>query len=304
MTAVRSGVTEDRGGVLDLLRTALAEEAGDDVVGLEHLLWGDPHRDLSVVAERDGELVGAASGTVAERDGTRRAYVTVVAVADGHRRHGLGRRLLSALEDAALARGATTIQAGGSAPRYWWPGVDTADRDASAFFEGCGYARPDDAVATNLAVDLAAHRDLVRVAPSAQVPMRRLTAEEWPAFEAWMRETWGDTWAAEAGAALRRRPVSCFVAVEDQTYLGFAAYDTNRAGWFGPMGSSPAARGRGIGAALLRACLSSYLDAGRTDCEIAWVGPVDFYARTVGAVPGRTFAALRKPLTPSADASA
>lgn len=304
MITVRGGVAEDRGRVLDLLRTALADEAGDDATGLEHLLWGDPDHDLSVVAERDGALVGGAFGTVTERDGTRRAYVTVVAVADELRRQGLGRRLLAALEDTAQARGAASIQAGGSAPRYWWPGVDTADRDASAFFESCGYARPGDAVATNLDVDLAAHRDLVRAAPPAQVPMRRLTGEEWPAFEAWMRETWGDTWAAEAGAALRRRPVSCFVAVEGQTYLGFAAYDTNRAGWFGPMGSSPAARGRGVGSALLRACLSSYLDAGRTACEIAWVGPVDFYARTVGAVPGRTFAALRKPLSPADDASA
>ena len=134
--------------------------------------------------------------------------------------------------------------------------------------------------------------------------MHRLTPQEWPAFEVWMRETWGETWAAEARASLRRRPVSCFVAVEDGTYLGFAAYDTNRAGWFGPMGSSPAARGRGVGSALLRACLSDYLDAGRTSCEIAWVGPVDFYARTVEAEPGRTFLALCKPLDAGRAASA
>ena len=98
--------------------------------------------------------------------------------------------------------------------------------------------------------------------------------------------------------------VDVTVAVEDGTYLGFAAYDTNRAGWFGPMGSSPAARGRGVGSALLRACLSDYLDAGRTSCEIAWVGPVDFYARTVEAEPGRTFLALCKPLDAGRAASA
>ncbi|QMW65979.1 GNAT family N-acetyltransferase [Mumia sp. ZJ1417] len=298
MITVLPAAADDRTRVLDLLRAGLARDAGDDGAGLEKLLWGDPDdHGLAILAERDGELVGAAFGSVAERDGALRAYVKVVAVADGHRRSGIGRLLLSALEDAARARGATDLQAGGSAPAYWWPGVDTADHEATAFFLACGYEPPGDSVATNLDVDLVAHRDLITEPPPPKVPMRRLTPEEWPAFEAWMMQTWGETWAAEAGGALRRRPVSCFVTVEDGVYLGFAAYDTNRAGWFGPMGSSPTARGRGVGSALLRACLSDYLAAGRTTCEIAWVGPVDFYARTVGAELGRTFVALRKPLT-------
>ncbi|MBW9209563.1 GNAT family N-acetyltransferase [Mumia sp. zg.B21] len=304
-TTVRLAAADDRTAVLDLLRAGLPDDAGDDTGGLEHLLWGalDDQR-LAFLAERGGEVVGGAFGSVAERDGTVRAYVTVVVVGEGHRRSGVGRLLMTALEEAAAARGATGIQAGGSAPAYWWPGVDTADEGTTAFFAACGYEPPDGPPATNLDVDLATHVDLVRAATPASVPLRRLRLEEWPAFEAWMRETWGETWAAEAGAALLRQPVSCFVAVEDGAYLGFAAYDTNRAGWFGPMGSSPAARGRGIGSALLRACLSDYVDAGRTSCEIAWVGPVDFYARTVGAVPGRTFLALRKPLDAGSDASA
>ena len=305
MFTLRPAAADDRDRVLDLVSTGLAHGEGDDVPGLEHLLWGEPREDgLAFVATHEGEVVGAALGSVAERGGSLRAYVKVVVVAERCRRSGAGRLLLGALEQAARVRGATEIQAGGSAPSYWWPGVDTADREATAFFGACGYALPDGAPATNLDVDFAAHRDLVREPTPPQVPMRRLTRQEWPAFEGWMRETWGETWAAEVGGALRRRPVSCFVAVDDGDYLGFAAYDTNRAGWFGPMGSSPAARGRGVGAALLRACLSDYLDAGRTACEIAWVGPVEFYARVVGAEPGRTFIALRKPLTDDADASA
>ncbi|MFC6151412.1 MULTISPECIES: GNAT family N-acetyltransferase [Mumia] len=297
MTAVRAATEDDRAGVLDLLRAALPQDAGDDAEGLERLLWGDEvARDFGVVAERDDRIVGAAFATVADRDGTLRAYVKVVAVDGPQRRSGVGGALLSALEKTAADTGAVAIQAGGSAPAYWWPGVDTADADALAFFGACGYAAPDAEPAPNLDVDLVAHENLVRRAAPPDLPMRRLTVEEAPAFEAWMRSTWGDTWAAEAGAALQRDPVSCFVSEEDGDYLGFAAYDTNRAGWFGPMGSSPESRGRGVGAALLRACLTDYLDAGRTTCEIAWVGPVDFYARTVGAVPGRTFVALAKPL--------
>ncbi|MGH1563870.1 GNAT family N-acetyltransferase [Mumia sp. DW29H23] len=303
MITLRPPASDDRDAILSLLRAGLVRDAGDDADGLAHLLWGsedDP--GLAVVAEQDREVVGAAFGSTAERDGELRAYVKVVVVAESHRRHGWGSRLLTALEAAAVGAGARTIQAGGSAPAYWWPGVDTRDSAALAFFASCGYASSDVPLATNLDVDLVAHRELVLAPTPAEVPMHRLTRAEWPAFEAWMSETWGATWAAEAGAALTRDPVSCFVAVEDGTYLGFAAYDTNRAGWFGPMGSSPAARGRGVGSALLRACLSDYVEAGRTACEIAWIGPVDFYARTVGAEPGRTFVALRKPLDAEASA--
>ncbi|WP_370616538.1 GNAT family N-acetyltransferase [Mumia qirimensis] len=304
MTVVRPIAPDDSADVLELLRRGLPHDSGDDADGLRHVLWGDPEEHAPAFVAEDDGLVGAAFGKVAERDGEQRAYVTAVVVADGHRRAGLGRDLLAALEAATAARGATTIQAGGSVPAYWWPGVDTADADTLAFFAACGYADPGTEPAPNLDVDLVAHQDLVRRTAPPSLPMHRLTPEEWPAFEAWMRSTWGETWAAEVRTALQREPVSCFVSREDGEYLGFAAYDTNRAGWFGPMGSSPGARGRGVGAALLRACLADYLDAGRTTCEIAWVGPVDFYARTVGAEPGRTFVAFRKPLPAGGAASA
>ena len=67
-------------------------------------------------------------------------------------------------------------------------------------------------------------------------------------------------------------------------------------GWFGPTGTWPAHRGRGLGEALLLACLVD-VAAAHEICEIAWVGPRAFYERTVGVADVRRFVTMSKELT-------
>jgi hypothetical protein len=43
-------------------------------------------------------------------------------------------------------------------------------------------------------------------------------------------------------------------------------------------------RKRGVGAALLVACLNAMRDSGYGYAIIGWVGPREFYAKTVGAI--------------------
>jgi hypothetical protein len=80
--------------------------------------------------------------------------------------------------------------------------------------------------------------------------------------------------------------------------VAFAAHDGNNAGlgWFGPAGTLPAHRGRGLGAALLLQCLLDVAEAGHEAGVIAWIGPREFYERTVGAVDDRMFVVMEKPL--------
>jgi GNAT superfamily N-acetyltransferase len=67
---------------------------------------------------------------------------------------------------------------------------------------------------------------------------------------------------------------------------------------FGPTGVHPAYRGRGIGAAVLVATLRAMADEGYMYAVIGWVGPAEFYARTVGAtlIPDSEPAGFRGPL--------
>jgi GNAT superfamily N-acetyltransferase len=78
-------------------------------------------------------------------------------------------------------------------------------------------------------------------------------------------------------------------AARDEAFLGFAAYDAARPGMLGPMGVSPRVRQLGLGTVLLKRCLRDLRDAGHAQGEIFSVGPIPFYARTVGAHIFRVF---------------
>ncbi len=130
------------------------------------------------------------------------------------------------------------------------------------------------------------------------IEVRRAFPAEKPAITDWVRHQFGPNWAAECEVALGNRPVSCFIAVEKrprqtpsvspydlpaEVLLGFACYDATRKGMFGPQGVGEAYRGRGIGRALLLACLHAMAMEGYAYAVIGWAGPIEFYTKTVGA---------------------
>jgi GNAT superfamily N-acetyltransferase len=99
----------------------------------------------------------------------------------------------------------------------------------------------------------------------------------------WVAEHFSPEWASEADVAMSHVPVGCWVAVEHDRIIGFACCNTSAKGFFGPTGVSEQARGRGVGRALLIACLHALRWEGYAYGIIGAVGPVDFYRTTVGA---------------------
>jgi GNAT superfamily N-acetyltransferase len=283
----------DRAAVAELCRQTLFPEDTRDEAGLDRILWlshgnGGEER---LVAERGGEIVGVAFGSwTVDVKGTISGFITVIAVADAHRRRGIGAALLAELESRLWRAGAEKIWTGGSQPYFWWPGLDIRCDDALRLFTSNGYEVDEEV--QNMSVVLS--ESAVSGYEPSDADLHRLSEEELPAFRAWMRATWEDEWCREVERVLDREPISCFVATDATGYLGFAAYNTNRLGWFGPMGTTQAARGRGIGTALLRRCLRDYLSQGYDECKICWAGPAKFYVDAVGASTDRVFARLRK----------
>lgn len=132
--------------------------------------------------------------------------------------------------------------------------------------------------------------DLPDLAPAlarcadANVTIRRAYAIESSVLQKWIAEHFSQGWVNECAASLMRLPVACFVAIEgDDTLLGFACYDVPGKGIFGPTGVHEAARGKGVGAALLLATLHDMRAQGYVYAVIGWTGPQEFYAKIVGA---------------------
>ena len=118
----------------------------------------------------------------------------------------------------------------------------------------------------------------------AGVDVRRAMAPEKQIVIDWVGQTFAPEWVSECDVAFAQQPIACFIAVEEGKLVGFACHDTTCKNFFGPTGVSGTHRGRGIGHALLLACLHAMAGQGYAYAIIGGVGPVEFYAKTVGAI--------------------
>lgn len=100
-----------------------------------------------------------------------------------------------------------------------------------------------------------------------------------------VRQTFGVGWADEISVGFANKPVSVYIATRDHKVIGFGAYECTRKAFFGPTGVVQHERRKGIGAALLIACMWGLRESGYVYGIIGGAGPTDFYTRVVGAVP-------------------
>ena len=114
--------------------------------------------------------------------------------------------------------------------------------------------------------------------------IRRAQPFELTPVRHFVTENFSLSWADEISAGFARQPISVFVATIDRQLAGFAAYECTRRGFFGPAGVVQAARGKGIGKALLLASLEAMREMGYVYAIIGAAGPVRFYQKTVGAI--------------------
>jgi GNAT superfamily N-acetyltransferase len=100
----------------------------------------------------------------------------------------------------------------------------------------------------------------------------------------WIGAHFNPHWVSEARLALCQQPPTLYVAVRGDSLLGFACYDTTAKGFFGPTGVDEAARGQGIGEALLITTLKGMREAGYGYAVIGDPGPVAFYQKRLDAL--------------------
>ena len=119
------------------------------------------------------------------------------------------------------------------------------------------------------------------------ITLRRVRAYERHLVADWAGKHFSPKWESEVKVALSRQPISCYIATQivegKPEILGFACYETTARGFYGPTGVSEAARGTGIGKALLFKCLEGLKDLGYVYGVIGGVGPREFYEKSCGA---------------------
>jgi len=265
-------------------------------VAEEKLFGAGPSAPAIAFGSWDGdELVGVAA--------VSSKWLRLIAVVPHARRKGAGAALLAACEVHARTSGETRMRVLDQPGNYLAPGVDERNTYVVGWLERRGYARASEprenvliAVRDNPRVTEERAVELARIAGTRGYEVRRARSDEIALLDA-VRTEFGGAWPFELERALGHDPVGAHVALVDGSYCAFAAHDGNNRGlgWFGPTGTWPAHRGKGLGEALLLACL---VDVGKehAHCEVAWIGPRPFYDKVAGITSERRFIALARDL--------
>jgi GNAT superfamily N-acetyltransferase len=282
---------------LDAARALLAEALPFDrvdVVAEEKLFGGNGARRGHAFGAVDdsGRLVGVVASAG--------RWVKLLAVAADARRRGIGTRLLD--EARRTMEPGARIRIFDHPGNYLSPGVDVRYVEARAFFLARGFV--DEGTIENIRVPLD-ENSLVTEARAAELRSRagaagyridRAVAAERATLLDWIERAFAPVWAVEVARALDGPRAAVHVAWRGDEPVAFAAADGNNQGlgWFGPAGTDPAHRGRGLGEALLLHCLLDVrgLPEGGV---IAWIGPKPFYEKSAGAVDDRRFTLFAEP---------
>jgi GNAT superfamily N-acetyltransferase len=222
-----------------------------------------------------GDESAAAALTVKRFGDVAGAWLLLLAVHPDHRREGHGRALVAECAARARRAGAPDLHLGTAFPRYVWPGVDFRFTAAIALFEAMGF-EPYGATC-NMTIPTSFRAD-----SAAGVVVEREDGDGAAALAARCFPHWSDE--VERGVAAG----TCYVARNGSDTVGFACHSVNRAGWIGPMATDPDRQHGGVGRALLAAVCAALAADGRSEAEIAWVGPIGFYAKA-GARVSRVF---------------
>lgn len=257
--------------------------------------FGDPdyNSDLTLVAIENEKIQGFMQGLVRQIEpNVKRGWIKLFATDTNHRRQGLATLLLKNIEAKMKYQGVSTIRLLDSNPNYFQPGIDPRYTEAIAFAERNGFKRFADT--SNLEVDLQ-NQDFDTSAEeqrlaSENIFIRRATQSDWPLVEVLIVNHF-KAWLPEIQTTYKNDPISLHIAELNGKIEAFSAYDSNNlnTGWFGPMGTNPVLRGKGIGGILLKLCLNDMKKQGHKVSIIPWVGPIPFYLHYANARLTRVF---------------
>ena len=118
----------------------------------------------------------------------------------------------------------------------------------------------------------------------SRIAIRRAQPFEITQVRLFVEKNFSVSWADEISVGFAGKPVTVYIAVVEKKPVGFAAYECTGRSFFGPTAVLEEMQGRGIGKALLLACLWGLRELGYVYGVIGGAGPVEFYEKAVGAI--------------------
>jgi len=261
---------------------------------LEEKLFRNPSPaldDYRVMLAKDGEDVVGFMQTIT-RSMESKAWLGLFATVETHLRQKVATTLLKQAMKAWRGAGIQHVEALAMPGNYFTPGLDPRYTTALCFLEHHGFERFSDCANLIAPLDreFATAEDEQRLR-NIGVTVRRASHEDDRLLDDFFNEQFGAAWRLEAALACAQDPPALHLALENDRIIAFSAHSSQNREWgfFGPMGTTPAARGKSIGRVLLRRCLNDLRAAGHRTSIIPWVGPIGFYAKHVNARVDRVF---------------
>ncbi|MGD6843655.1 GNAT family N-acetyltransferase [Bacillus infantis] len=139
------------------------------------------------------------------------------------------------------------------------------------------------AAARDLAVHLASYSPPDKLYST----VRRAGQKDREILAEFTEDNFSAEWAQTAEAGMQQEEPPVYIAFSGEGELiGFAVFDSykGKKGYFGPMGVAKGIREKGIGSALLHACLKNMKEIGYEYAIIGGAGPIEFYEKVCRAV--------------------
>jgi mycothiol synthase len=287
----------DLSAVVDLCEQELVlDRAARTLPGV---LMRRPHTAL-VAHAPDARLAGVCFGSAVHQPATRATgFIDLIVVDRAFQGRGTGRSLVAEMERQLASCGCQRVRIAGNGPYFAWPGIDIHYTAAICLAEDLGYRRTGCEV--NMDVDLQ-HAPLDTGADEERlrregIAIRSASPSDEQLLRRSVEPVWPPVWVSEILIALETAEGGLEIAVQDDQCVGFCAYGVRHVHEVGPVGTVPAARRHGIGAVLLRRCLSRQRSLGLSAAELVWAGPLSYFSRTLNARIGRAFWTYHKDLT-------
>jgi len=282
-------------------------------------LWTRPSLEPGdgVVALEGGRVVGVAVAEISRDALTPQSggSIELVMVCPSHQRRGVGRRLVSAIEERMRSAGCIESHVARGLYRFW-SGTPLDLAGASEFFEACGYTNTGEVIDMVAPLrDFRADPDREKTARGMGVSIAPVKAEELGrAYELLTREApgWREAFlkmaaSGDLGNVLAVRRGRDFIGCV-QTFTPESRFRYANLAWEGLYGPAlgglgavliaKAWRGRGLGLYMIEQSAAHVKSRGGSHVYIDWTsdGLAGFYAK-IGAVVCRRFRKHMKKLS-------